>query len=291
MKKLFFIVVLSGLVACQQQKKEIARLGTVQDSLTLASAEKDSAILDFLMAFNEIQENLDSIKRLEQIVSVAREQKGEMRADRKQQIIEDITLLNNLIQKNKELNAALQKKLGSANLRIGQLQGMVTEFEKMVTTLNVQIEQKDIEITQLNRDIERLNIDVSQLAGEVQSVRQQVQEKSQIIEEQTDVINKVFYAMGTVRELTDNDVLEKSGGVLGLGRTLRMRKDFNRDYFTATDMRSLSYVPLHAKKARIVSVHPMGSYRISGNKTADTLYIDDNQEFWKASRYLLIVVD
>jgi chromosome segregation ATPase len=284
-------MVLVGMIACQQQKKEIARLSVVQDSLALATAEKDSAILDFLMAFNEIQENLDSIKRLEQIVSVAREQQGEMKANRKQQIIEDITLLNNLIRKNKELNSALQKKLNSANLKVGQLQGMVTEFERMVTTLNVQIEQKDLEIAQLNRDLERLNIDVSQLAGEVQSVRQQVQEKTQIIEEQTEVINKVFYALGTAKELTENEVLEKSGGLLGIGRTLKMRKDFNRDYFTATDMRSLSFIPLHAKKARIVSVHPMGSYRISGNKTADTLYIADIQEFWKASKYLLVVID
>lgn len=291
MKKLVYLIVLMGMIACQQQKREIARLSTVQDSLVLVAAEKDSAILDFLVAFNEIQDNLDSIKRLEQIVSVAREQRGEMKADRKRQIIEDITLLNNLIQKNKELNAALQKKLNNANLKVGQLQGMVTEFERMVTTLNVQIEQKDLEIAQLNSDIERLNIDVSQLAGEVQSVRQQVQKKSQIIEEQTEVINKVFYALGTVKELKENEVLEKSGGVLGIGRTLKMRKDFNRDYFTSTDMRSLSFVPLHAKKARIVSVHPMGSYRISGNKTADTLYIDDSQEFWKASKYLLVVVN
>jgi methyl-accepting chemotaxis protein len=291
MKKYIFLAVLIGLIGCQQQKNEIARLSNVQDSLSYITAEKDSAILDFLMAFNEIQENLDSIKRLEKIVSLASGQQGELKGTKKQQILEDITTLNQLIQKNKELNASLQQRLTSANSRIGQLQGVVTEFERMVNSLNAQVEQKNTEITQLNRDVERLNIDVTQLASEVINVRQEVQEKTQIIEQQTEVINKVFYAMGSIKELTENNVLEKSGGVLGIGRTLKMRKDFNRDYFTTADLRGLTYLPLHSKKARVVSVHPLGSYRITGTKTADTLYIDDSQEFWKASRYLLLVVD
>jgi len=291
MRKFILLAVIFGIAGCHQQKKEIARLSTVQDSLSVATAEKDSAILDFLMAFNEIQENLDSIKKLEKIVTVAGNQQGELRGSRKQQIVEDLALLNQLIQKNKELNASLQKKLGSANSRIGQLQGMVAEFERMVSLLNSQVEQKDAEIAQLSRDIGRLNTDISQLAGEVISVRQDVQDKAQIIEQQTEAINKIFYALGSVKELTDNQVLEKSGGVIGIGRTLRIRKDFNREYFTSADMRGLAYIPLHAKKARIISVHPMGSYRISGSKSADTLYIEDSQEFWKASKYLLLVVD
>jgi len=291
MRKFILLAVIFGIAGCHQQQNEIARLSTLQDSLSLATAEKDSAILDFLMAFNEIQENLDSIKKLEKIVTVARDQQGELKGNRKQQIVEDLALLNQLIQKNKELNASLQKKLGSANSRIGQLQGMVTEFERMVTILNSQVEQKDAEIALLSRDIGRLNSDISQLAGEVISVRQDAQAKAQIIEQQTAVINEVFYALGTIKELADNQVLEKSGGVLGIGRSLRIRKDFNREYFTAADMRGLTYIPLHAKKAKIISVHPMDSYRISGTKSADTLYIEDPQEFWKASKYLLLVVD
>lgn len=291
MKKLFFLIVAIVLVGCQQQKNEIARLSNTQDSLNMVAAEKDSAILDFLVAFNEIQANLDSIKRLEQIVAVARSQQGEIRGSRKQEILEDIALLNQLIQKNKELNANLQKKLNSANSKVGQLQGVVTEFEKMVSVLNQQVEQKDMEIAQLGRDVERLSVDVTHLANEVITVQQVVREKEQIIEKQTETMNKVFYAMGTVRELTDNNILEKSGGVLGMGRTLKIKKDFNREYFTEADMRGLTYIPLHTKKARIVSVHPLGSYRITGEKTADTLYIDDRQEFWKASRYLLVVFD
>lgn len=74
------------------------------------------------------------------------------------------------------------------------------------------------------------------MTNKISQVTQEVQ-KTQVIENQTVELNKAFYAMGTVKELTDNNVLEKSGGVLGMGRTLKM-KDFNRDYFSEVDIRA-----------------------------------------------------
>jgi len=291
MKKWILLFVVVALAGCQQKQQQIDRLNVVRDSLSQVAYEKDSAIMDFLTSFNEIQENLDSIKAVEKLVTVTSTQSGELKGSQKQQILEDIALLSQLLQKNKELTANLQKKLSGANAKVGQLQGMVAEFEKMVASLNVQIESKDAEIAQLSQDIQRLNIDVSQLTSQVQQVTQEVQEKTQVIETQTVELNKAWYAMGTVKELADNNVLEKSGGVLGVGRTLKMRKDFNRDYFYEVDIRTFQMLPLMVKKARVVSVHPSESFHITGDKRADTLFVDNAQEFWKASKYLLIVLD
>ncbi len=291
MKKLFLILFVVSLAGCQKNQQQISRLNLVQDSLSLVAYEKDSVIMDFLTGFNEIQENLDSIKTMEKLVTVSSNQQGELKGSQKKQIKEDIALLSQLLQKNKELAASLQKKLNSATSKVGQLQGMVAEFERMAASLNSQIETKNAEIATLTEDIQRLNIDVSQLTSQVEQVTQEVQEKSQVIETQTVALNQAWYAMGTVKELGENEVLEKSGGVLGMGRTLKIRKDFNKDYFTEIDLRNFNYLPLMVKKAKVVSVHPAGSYHITGNKTADTLFVDDAAEFWKASKYLLIVLN
>jgi len=291
MKKIFLGLMIIAMVGCQQKQQQIDRLSAVRDSLSLVTSEKDSAIVEFLSDFNEIQENLDSIKTVEKLVTLSSSQPGELKSSQKQQILEDISLLNQLLQKNKEMAASLQKKLSNANSKIGQLQGMIAEFEKMVANLNAQIETKDGEIAQLTQEVERLNIDVSQLTDQVQKVTRENEEKAQMIENQTIALNKAFYAMGTVRELADNNVLEKAGGVLGMGKTLKMKKDFNRDYFSEIDIRSFHYLPLMVKKARVISVHPAASFHITGVKTADTLYIDNSAEFWKASKYLLVVVD
>lgn len=291
MKKYFVVALAVILAGCQQKQQQIDRLNVVRDSLTQVAFEKDSAIMEFLAGFNEIQENLDSIKTVEKLVTVRSSQSGELKGSQKAQIIEDIVLLNELLQKNKELTASLQKKLSSANAKVGQLQGMVAEFERMVANLNLQVEAKDAEIAQLTQDIQRLNIDVSQLTSQVEQVTQEVQEKTQVIETQTIELNKAYYAVGTVKELTDNNILEKSGGVLGVGRTLKMCKDFNRDYFSEVDIRYFNLLPLMVKKAKVITVHPADSYHITGEKRADTLFVDDSGEFWKASKYLLIVLD
>jgi chromosome segregation ATPase len=292
MKKWFILLFLvTALFGCQHRQQQIDRLSVVRDSLSQVAYEKDSAIMEFLTGFNEIQANLDSIKTVQKLVTVSSSQAGELKSSQKKQILEDIAILNQLLQKNKEMAATLQKKLNGASAKIGQLQGMVAEFEKMVANLNTQVEMKNAEIAQLTQDVQRLNIDVSQLTSQVQKVTQESQEKTQVIDKQTVALNKAFYAIGTVKELKENSVLEKEGGVLGLGRTLKMKKDFNRDYFTEVDIRSFEILPLMVKKVKVVSVHPVGSYHISGEKRADTLYIDNSQEFWKVSKYLLIVLD
>jgi hypothetical protein len=292
MKKLFILLILiTSLFGCQHRKQQIERLSVVRDSLNQVAYAKDSAIMEFLTGFNEIQANLDSIKTVEKLVTVSSAQPGEMNSTQKKQILEDISLINQLLQKNKEMTADLQKKLKNANSKVGQLQGMIAEFEKMVASLNSQIEMKDVEIAQLSQEVQRLNIDVSQLTNQVQKVTQESQDKSQVINTQTIALNKAYYAIGTVRELKENNVLVKSGGVLGMGRTLKMKKDFNRDYFTEIDIRKFNVLPLMVKKVKVVSVHPVGSYHISGEKRADTLFIDNSQEFWKVSKYLLIALD
>lgn len=291
MKKLVWLFFTVLLIGCQQKQQQIDRLSALRDSLAQVSSEKDSAIVEFLTGFNEIQANLDSIKTAEKLVTINSARPGELGSSQKKQILEDIALLNQLIQKNKDLVASLQKKLTNANSKIGQLQGMVSEFEKMVETLNARIEEKDAEIAQLTKEVQRLNIDISQLTEQVQKVTQESQEKSETIESQVRELNRAFYAIGTAKELTENNILEKTGGVLGMGRTMKMKKDFNREYFSEVDIRYFTVLPLMVKKARVISVHPVTSYHITGEKTADTLFIDNPKEFWKASKYLLLVVD
>jgi hypothetical protein len=46
-----------------------------------------------------------------------------------------------------------------------------------------------------------------------------------------------------------------------------------------------------AKKAKLITVHPVESYHISGKKSADTLFIDNSADFWKASKYLVVLTD
>ncbi len=283
------LVSVAGLLfSCHNYKEDAEKLNVTIDSLKSQTEMKDSSIVGFLNDFNEIQSNLDSIKKLEDLVTVQKAQGREMSSRQKELIMDDIALINNLLQENKELTASLQKKLNNANFRVGKLQGMVTEFEKMVSNLEGQIKQKDEEILALNGEIQKLNFDISSLNQRIAVIEDESKQKTERIESQTQQLNAAYYTYGSKKELMDNGVIVQTGGFLGIGKNADVKEDFNRDYFTKIDIREFNYIPLLVKKAEVISVHPAGSFHISGEDHADTLFIDNKEEFWKAAKYLVI---
>jgi hypothetical protein len=151
------------------------------------------------------------------------------------------------------------------------------------------------EIASLKQELENLHVNVSDLNQKIENIsaasEKAISEKNQTIETKTTELNTAFYAFGTKKELSEKNVIEKEGGVLGMGTTLKMKKDFNRDYFMKIDIREFKQLPLNTKKARLVTYHPDGSYHFNGEKTVESLVIDNPADFWKASKYLLIVVE
>lgn len=289
MKKVLFIACVALLTACQQGK--IDRMQSTQDSLASVALEKDAAILDFVSAMTEIQENLDSIKQIQNIVQVESSAVSEGQVKDKDKILSDIQIIADLMQRNREMVDKLQKQLGTSNSKVAELQ-------RAIAVLNRQIEQKDAEIATLQAELAKLNIDVSELntrmnemSAESMRKDQVIQEKATTIESQTIAMNKAFYAFGTQKELVENDLVEKDGGFLGLGRTLKMKEDFNKAYFTEIDIREFSMLELHVKKAALITTHPAGSYHFEGEKTVESFVIDDPKEFWKTSKYLIIEVN
>ena len=292
MKKLMILVLAVVLFSsCHNYKKDTDRLMFVKDSLQQEAAFRDSTIVGFLNDFSEIQANLDSIKKIEKLVTVQSASGRELNANQKKLILEDITLLNDLLKRNKELTASVQKKLKDSNLKVGNLEKTMKEMQVMVDNLEAQTQEKDGEILVLKEDVRKLNVDISSLNEKIAAVETQSQQKTQTIETQTNTMNKAYYAFGTTKELKENGIIEKSGGFIGMGKTPVMLKDFNRDYFTEIDIRNFDYLRLMAKKAKLITVHPADSYHFTGNKSSDTLFIDNSAEFWKASKYLVVLTD
>ena len=292
MKKL--IVLVMGIVilgACHNYKKDAQKLTMEKDSLEQVAVFRDSTIASFLDDFSEIQANLDSIKQIEKIVSVQSGSNRELSASQKQLIIEDIATLHELIRKNKELTASLQQKLKNSNIKNAQLEKTIAGFELMVSNLEAQVREKDVVIADLTNDVKKLNVNITELNQKIEAVEKESQQKTMTIQSQTNELNTAFYAFGTTKELKDNGIIEKSGGVIGIGKTPVIKKDFNRDYFTEIDIRDFDYLRLMAKKAKLITVHPEGSYHFTGEKTADTLFIDNPTEFWKVSKYLVVLTD
>lgn len=286
---LFAVLIVMG--SCHNYKKDAQNLLVVKDSLLVETEIKDSSILNFLNGYNEIQANLDSIKKIEEMVTIQSTQGQELSAGQKMLILEDIQLINNLLQKNKEQISSLQSKYKNSNFKVGKLEKMVAEFEIMLESIKVQNQEKDTEIYTLKNEVQNLNLNIGQLSEKISSIESDIREKEQTIESQINEMNLVHFAIGSARELKEVGILQKTGGFLGIGRTPTIESDFNREYFTPVDIREFDFIPLMTKKAKLLSVHSAASFHISGEKTADTLFIDNKSEFWKATKFLLILAE
>jgi len=270
--------------SCQKYKREIESLNSSKDSIQQVVVGKDQQILEYVGSLNDIQNNLDSIKRVQKILTVNLNS-GEVSQTDKEQIINDIALLNNMINENKKTIESLQHKLKKSNLRN-------TELEQMIKNYMVQIEEKDAEIVALNSQLEKMKFDISELNSKVSALADESQKKSETIKQQKDEMNVAYYCFGSKDELIKNNVIEKAGGFVGLGKTYKLKSDFNKKYFNKVDVREFSQVLLAVKKAELITTHHDGTFHFTGNeKSVENLVIDQQNEFWSASKYLVILVD
>jgi DNA repair exonuclease SbcCD ATPase subunit len=250
-------------------------LQSVNGELSGKLSEKELALQEFITNFNEIQENLNAIKEKEKIVS-SNSSQGDAKS-KEDQIKEDIQAIYDLMSKNKNRIGSLTQKLKNSNLK---LEGL----EKMIENLQNSINLKDEEIADLKTRMEGLNIELSNLTTNYQEVETENQVK-------TNEINTAYYAIGTSKELKEKNVISKEGGFIGIGKTTKVKSDFNKEYFTKVNIEQTASINIGSRKAKIITTHPSSSYKIIGEKPVEKIEITNAKEFWSASKYLVIIIE
>ena len=264
---------------------EIDRLTATIDTLELSIIHRDNTVNDFFDSFNRIQENLDKIKERENILTISTELNPEPNITEQEKIYQDIELINSLLEDNKKTIAKLKSKLRSSDIKIVELQKTVEKLEKMIL-------QKDEEIRSLYQHIANLNIEIEGINDMLDSLNIESENKGIIIDLKDDELNTAFYVYGTKKELAEHKVISKEGGFVGIGKTVKLQSDFNKDYFTQINIREVTKIELFTQKAKLVTSHPSGSYKFEMNgETFASIIITDSKAFWEASKYLVIVVD
>jgi DNA repair exonuclease SbcCD ATPase subunit len=266
-------------ISCGGSEKEVNpladSLASVNGELNGQLSEKEVALQEFVNSFNEIQENLNAIKEKEKIVT-ASSQSGDVKS-KEETIKEDIQAIYDLMAKNKNRIGSLSKKLKNANSKIAGL-------EQMIATLQAQIDAKDGEISDLKAQLESKNIELSNIVMNLENVEAESSAK-------TEKLNTAFYAFGTSKELKEKNVITKEGGFIGMGKSTKLKDDFNKEYFTKVDASQVTSINIGAKKAKIITSHPTSSYKLVGEKTVEKIEILNAEDFWSNSKYLVIITE
>lgn len=276
-RRLLLPALLLLLAACQQDPKEspqYQQLTQDNDRAMALVAEKDSMINDLFGTVNRISENLRTIRTKQGQLGAA--DGGSEGSTMEERIMADLQSIDGLLAENKALLERMRKQAKTSA-------GAIAELERTVAELERTIVEKDEEIVMLKEQLSSTN---SSLATLIEMYR----DKSQLADLQRTELNTAWYAVGTSKELRQNGVLTKEGGVVGIGSVTKLNtQDLSKGYFTRIDVSSTTTIPVAAQKARLVTSHPEGSFRFENG--AEKLVITDANAFWSISKYLVVEVD
>ncbi len=292
MRKLFYLLLFIPILALSCcNSGEIKRLQEERDSLAQIAASNDQTINDFVNAFNEVEANLETIKQKEKIISMKTHGDVRLNENSKDKINDDILAIYDLMKKNKQTIAKLEKKLKKSKNQSAGFKKMIAKLKKQLVEKDEQIESLKEELSKMNINVQELNTEIANLSTDIDTLKQKSSEQKQVINEQTKELHKAYYVFGTKKELKKNKIISSKGGFVGIGKTQKLTDNFNKSQFTEVDTRSFKSVALFAKKAKLVTSHPGSSYYFAGDDKIDSLVIKDSKAFWSVSKYLVIMVN
>lgn len=137
---------------------------------------------------------------------------------------------------------------------------------------------------------------VSKLEQVVKAKEEELSHKekdaSQKIEQQEREKRKVKYLVGNRIELDRSKAVKKTGGILGVGGSLRLSDKLDDTYFQSGDYIVLKEISLgNTRKANLITTHPKGTYLILETPGEKFLKITNPEKFWSTSKYLVVEVD
>jgi len=280
--------VVGSVLVIKQKDTQITSLVMEKNHLNRTMQLKDSVLNDVEGTFNEIESNLKVIKEKRNMVSMTRSEGGKTR---KQTIIEDINQLNTLVEENNKKLADLEQKLKRSGLDL-------KSYEKRLQALNETIQSQNAEIAELKKMVEDkntsladLNTKIGNMDSEMKKQTDTISYKQTQIVEKTNKLNTAHVVLGTFKELKKEGILDRKGGILGIGSSKDIKGNFDPKYFTELDIRQTKTIPVNAKKAVVLSEHPDSSYKlVEENGQIAYLQIENPEEFWRISKYAVIQV-
>ena len=272
------------MIGCTKQSTEVRKLQAENDSLLRVNAQTTADFNEMIQLMNEVEDGFRQIKEAENYLVTQKDANGEVSLTTREQIKNDMTLVAETLQKNKERLDKLQKQLNqnknqSAALQktVTRLQNEIEEKTQLITSLQESLAKRDVRIAELDEA-------VTNLTGQVEHLTTENEQQKEVLMTQDEALNTVYYALGTNKELKEQKIVE-GGGLFSSKKV--MEGEFNKNYFTAVDMRKLHDIPFDSKKAKLLTNHPEGTYELQkDNEGYLTLVITNPDSFWSLSRYL-----
>lgn len=270
------------LASCGENSSAYKALKSQYDSIALINQnyEADLSETDSLVA--SVLTNFQEIVSVESMINV-NPMKGDMRMSEKERIKDNVTLISEKLRASSEALDALTQKLESSGAENKRLRHTLSALKREMELQKSRVIALTEELERKNMAIGALDAMVTGLSGDVDRLNEAAARQAAVLAAQEKELNTVRFCIGTKGDLKDMNIL-KSGRVV--------TDNANDNYFTKSDLRELTQIPLMSKKAKLLTIHPESSYELipDGDKKL-TLNIKNTQDFWSSTKILVVQVD
>lgn len=281
-----------GLVtSSEQSEQEKAALIAENSKLAQTIGRKESAYNEILHLMTEVEDQIKQIVEKENLVY--NHHLEAVKPSREEQIKQEIDMIDELVIRSKATVKSLEEKVKAANLKtnvfsnqVSKLNNQLKERESTINSLKAAIEERDESIKLMTVQMDSLVETASEQASTIEVKNSEISE----LTEQNNVLNRAYLAIGSFKELKDRGLVQRQGGFLWFGRTIDILEEADRGEYLEVDIRQVNHLPVKAGELSLLSEHPVNSYQIVPGETEEMkiLEITNPEEFWKASRYLVI---
>jgi hypothetical protein len=285
----FLIGILSTTLftACSDADRKAA--DEAKKNYEVEKQTKDSLEKAFVQTLWEIDRNLQVIQEKQGTIMLGPGSTEEKGITTKERILRNIQVINSLVDENKQKIASLEeqvKKYKYSNAKVLKLisdaQSKIKTYEESIASMKTQIAQKDSLIAQKQFDLSTLQVKMDE-----------TEMKSQMLEELSmrydKDLNTAFYTKGSYSELKKEGVLQPTSGLGTIVKKEKLNLKAPTAVYTEIDIREVDSIPVNAKKVKLLTYHPSGSYELKKeNGQVAWLAITDPAEFWKVSKYMVL---
>ncbi len=295
MRKLTVLVAALAIAACDRSRPELEKtLAQVQQ----ISAEKDSLIKDFMRTSQfiaEVNTELARVKSARPVMKVAGELENPLSpAEEREQIAQKVKDLVIRLADTEARLAASRARVKELTDRNSALTRQLSEFDSTIVAFRTIMANQRDEIARLNGEVSALKAEISGLR---QDKEQLTSEKTQLTEEKESLTaerDRVYFVIGTKEALLRNEIIEQTGGALGIGRTQVPARNLNPADFTSIDrtkVREIAF-PKADKSYRVITrqdVTALAAPPARDGRLKGGLQIADPERFWAATKYLILL--
>ena len=285
-----FVLAVAGLSSCVESSGKYQALKEQLDSLQADYNARSSDLDQIFGILNEVERGLTSIRESENIIAMESKDGLAVPANSRERMISDIQAIQEAIDNYQKQIEQLKKtdKIRSEQFRkrLEALSAELKEKSMVIESLSKQLEEKDAQIVLKTRQIASLDQTVSALKNDITNLSDESALLQKKVAGQEKELYSAYYITGTKNELIEAGVMTKGG----LFKSAKISYQAQKDAFVRIDYREITTINTNAKKAKILSGHPKGTYAIEEVNDEAVLTISDPEAFWEQTKYLVIQI-